>query len=257
MTARIVGGTEVPADTFPYPFVTSLESFGFQICGASLIDPQWILTAAHCVDTEAAPSQYSAYLHGFHLGAYTHECSERLQAVQTVCHEDFDKARTLCTKSPPLHTSPSAPSHLSTLTRHLPRHQDTLRADVCLLMLERPARCGAALQARGALPLLDGEPSLVVAGASAKIVGWGSTYDESGHGQVEGVPRWPLRLREATVPFVPTAECAASYGSSAMILPGMLWASTVKIPSHQPALRPTTPEPHLLAQGGPRPLDSQ
>ena len=94
MTPRIVGGTEVPADTFPYPFATSLESFGFQICGASLIAPQWILTAAHCVDASAAPSQYSAYLHGFHLGVYTHECSERLQAVQIVCHEDFDKAST-------------------------------------------------------------------------------------------------------------------------------------------------------------------
>ena len=96
MTPRIVGGTEVPTDTFPYPFATSLESFGFQICGASLIAPQWILTAAHCVDTSAAPSQYSAYVHGFHLGVYTHECSERLQAIQIVCHEDFDKASTLC-----------------------------------------------------------------------------------------------------------------------------------------------------------------
>ena len=96
MTPRIVGGTEVPTDTFPYPFATSLESFGFQICGASLIAPQWILTAAHCVDTSAAPSQYSAYVHGFHLGVYTHEYSERLQAIQIVCHEDFDKASTLC-----------------------------------------------------------------------------------------------------------------------------------------------------------------
>ena len=58
-------------------------------------------------------------------------------------------------------------------------------------MLRRPARCGAALKARGALPRLDGEPSLAVAGANATIVGWGATYDDSGHGQVEGVPcRW-------------------------------------------------------------------
>ena len=116
MTPRIVGGTEVPADTFPYPFATSLESFGFQICGASLIAPQWILTAAHCVDASAAPSQYSAYLHGFHLGVYTHECSERLQAIQIVCHEDFDKASTLCVRTSaaprqhPLHPEHPPPS---------------------------------------------------------------------------------------------------------------------------------------------------
>ena len=40
---------------------------------------------------------------------------------------------------------------------------------MCLLMLERPARCGAALQTRGALPRLDGEPSLVVTGATARV----------------------------------------------------------------------------------------
>ena len=80
-------------------------------------------------------------------------------------------------------------------------------------MLQRPARCGAALKARGALPRLDGEPSLAVAGANATIVGWGATYDDSGHGQVEGVPRWPWRLREASVPLVPHATCAAYYGS--------------------------------------------
>ena len=118
MTPRIVGGTEVPADTFPYPFATSLESFGFQICGASLIAPQWILTAAHCVDASAAPSQYSAYLHGFHLGVYTHECSERLQAIQIVCHEDFDKASTLCVSTSaaarqhPLHPEHPPPSSI-------------------------------------------------------------------------------------------------------------------------------------------------
>ena len=162
MTPRIVGGTEVPADTFPYPFATSLESFGFQICGASLIAPQWILTAAHCVDASAAPSQYSAYLHGFHLGVYTHECSERLQAIQIVCHEDFDKASTLCvTSAAPRQHPPSAPCAPSSVQHPLAlRHlrvnahphlalQGTLRADVCLLMLQRPARCGAALKARG------------------------------------------------------------------------------------------------------------
>ena len=123
MTHRIVGGTEVPADTFPYPFATSLESFGFQICGASLIAPQWILTAAHCVDASAAPSQYSAYLHGFHLGVYTHECSERLQAIQIVCHEDFDKVSTLrvstsaAARQHPLH--PLHPVHPPPSSTHL------------------------------------------------------------------------------------------------------------------------------------------
>lgn len=182
-TPRIVGGTQVPADTFPYPFVAALESFGYHICGASLIDPQWVLTAAHCVEAEAPPSQYSAFVHGFHLAAYTHECGETLAATQIICHQDYDKS--------------------------------TMSADVCLLMLERPARCGEALAARGALPLLDmAESSLAIAGANATVAGWGATFDDSSHGEVDGVPLWPWRLREVVLPLVEHAACAAQYGTS-------------------------------------------
>lgn len=55
-TAKIVGGVKAPADT--YRWIVALADttggslFNRQFCGASLIDRDWVLTAAHCVEGE-------------------------------------------------------------------------------------------------------------------------------------------------------------------------------------------------------------
>ena len=52
---RIVGGREAPVNSWPWQAMITTSSGG-QFCGGSLVHPNWVVTAAHCVVTKGASS---------------------------------------------------------------------------------------------------------------------------------------------------------------------------------------------------------
>ena len=58
---RVVNGTD--ANIEDYPFIVSLRSYNSHSCGASILSPDWILTAAHCVgsSTNGVTIQYGTH----------------------------------------------------------------------------------------------------------------------------------------------------------------------------------------------------
>ncbi|KAF4071076.1 hypothetical protein AMELA_G00280820 [Ameiurus melas] len=75
---RIVGGCV--SKPYSWPWQISLRtSTDIHFCGGTLIDAQWVLTAAHCLERSPRPSAYKVY-----LGIHTERANEPSKQVRKV-----------------------------------------------------------------------------------------------------------------------------------------------------------------------------
>ena len=67
------------------------EGLGY-MCGASLIDEQWAMIAAHCTDgVHASEMEVHVHRHALNGGAGEHECAETLKIDKKFQHTDYNE----------------------------------------------------------------------------------------------------------------------------------------------------------------------
>jgi secreted trypsin-like serine protease len=168
--SAIVGGQ--PADPGEWPWQVFIHA-GPYMCGGSLIQQQWVVTAAHCVlddqNNVLTPAEIKVTL-GEHNRSKTEGTEQKIQIIQVIPHPAYDSK--------------------------------TNDHDIALLQLATPAILNAAVEI--VIPVTSpADDALMVAGAQAVVTGWGTTT-EGGSTSAQ--------LLEVTVPLVSNGQCDLSYG---------------------------------------------
>ncbi|XP_078364332.1 uncharacterized protein LOC144648698 isoform X1 [Oculina patagonica] len=85
--SRIVGGTEAPVNSWPWQVMVT-DNSGNQFCGGSLVDPYWVVTAAHCMVGET-PSSVKIRLGAHYRTSESIGTEQYIGVAEIIMHEYY------------------------------------------------------------------------------------------------------------------------------------------------------------------------
>ncbi|KAJ8672587.1 hypothetical protein QAD02_003846 [Eretmocerus hayati] len=190
---RVVGGSPVPIESFP--FVVSLRApfDGKHLCGGSILSPFIILTAAHCL------KRFRANATTVQVGSSLVQPSnpQRFEVVEAILHENFSEVSEI--------------SH-------------DLKNDIALLRLKLPIQIGSTDSNVTSLVALFERNETVPDDSVATVIGWGAVEEP---GENDYRPEWvikempngtwkreslfPERLMSVEIRTVSSEKCSHGY----------------------------------------------
>eukprot|EP00794_Sanderia_malayensis_P005553 gene5553-6238_t len=89
---RVIGGVEAEAHSWPWS--VALLRFGGYFCGGTLIDEQWVLSAAHCIYGREDQPQFIQAVLGEHDRSVNGKTEQKFDVAKIIPHANYD-SRTL------------------------------------------------------------------------------------------------------------------------------------------------------------------